>query len=68
MLFVMVGCVAFLKGMDDLKFGMVMLIGGAEFLKPITICEPYFHSQVKGHIVAQVNIVQALASAAFKIE
>ncbi len=67
LLFVIVGGLAILKGMDGLLLGMVMLIGGAEFLKPVTVCEPYFHSQVKGRIVAQVNIVQALLSAAFKI-
>lgn len=67
MLFVIVGLLGFFKGMNGLMLGMVLLIGGAEFLKPITVCEPYFHSQVKGRIVAKVNIVQALVSAAFKL-
>ena len=43
MLFFIVGALAFLKGMDGIKMGIVLLISGAEFLKPITVCEPYFH-------------------------
>lgn len=67
LLVLIVATLGLIKGMNGLTLGMVILIGGAELLKPITVCEPYFHSQVKGRIVAKVNIVQALVSAGYKI-
>ena len=67
LLFVIVIGLAFAKHMDRLTIIMIALIAAAEFLKPFTVIEPYFNSQVKGRITAQVNIAQALVSAGFKL-
>lgn len=67
LLFITVAGLGVLKGMDGLTLGMVLLIAAAEFLKPITVIEPWFNSQVKGRVVAQVNMAQVLVSSAFKL-
>ena len=67
LLFLTVIGLAFAKNMNPLTILMVTFISVAEFLKPFTVIEPYFHSQVKGRIVAQVNMAHAVLSSVFRI-
>lgn len=66
-LFLTVISLAFAKQMHGFTILMIALIAGAEFLKCFTVIEPYFHSQVKGRLVAKVNIIQATVSAIYKL-
>ncbi|MBL7983886.1 MAG: oligosaccharide flippase family protein, partial [Flavobacteriales bacterium] len=54
LLFLTVVLLAIAKHMDAVTIWMVVLIAGAEFLKPITVIEPFFNAQVKGRVVAKV--------------
>lgn len=67
LLFLTVVLLAIAKHMDAVTIWMVVLIAGAEFLKPITVIEPFFNAQVKGRVVAKVNITQAMVSSVFKL-
>lgn len=67
LLFLTVIGLAFAKHMNPVTVLMVTFISCAEFLKPFTVIEPYFHSQVKGRIVAQVNMAHAVLSSIFRI-
>ncbi|HQW87115.1 MAG TPA: flippase [Flavobacteriales bacterium] len=66
-LFIAVLGIALLKGMSSFKVLLVALIACAEFLKPFSVIEPFFHSRTQGRIVAQVNIVQSIAISLFRI-
>lgn len=66
-LFIAVLGIALLKGMPSFKVLLVALIACAEFLKPFSVIEPFFHSRTQGRIVAQVNIVQSIAISLFRI-
>lgn len=66
-LFVTVMGLAVIKHMEGTKLLMVGLIACAEFFKPFSVVEPYYHSQTKGRLVAQVNMFQAIMSSLFRI-
>jgi O-antigen/teichoic acid export membrane protein len=66
-LFVAVSALALLKGMDSLTLIMVLVIAGAEFLKPFGVIEQYFHSQVQGRSSAVVNIIQILLASGYRL-
>ena len=57
----------FVNGMDGFTTIMVMIIALAELFKPFNVIEYHFQSQVQGRSIAQVNMVQTLASALFKL-
>ena len=56
-----------LNHMDGFTTTMVMIIALSELLKPLSVVEYYFQSQVKGRLIAQVNIAQTAASSIFKL-
>ena len=66
-LFITVLAIALLKGMPAFKVLLVALIASAEFLKPLSVIEPFFHSRTQGRIVAKVNIAQSIINALFRI-
>ncbi|MFT3886357.1 MAG: flippase [Flavobacteriales bacterium] len=66
-LFITVMGLAFFKQMNGRALFMVAVIASAEFLKPFSVVEPYFHSLTKGRLVAQVNMFQAIVSSLFRI-
>lgn len=67
LLFLTVLVLALLKDMDPLTLAMVLLIAGAEFLKPLGVIELFFRAKVQGKITAQVNILQAVLASLFRV-
>ena len=59
--------IALLKELPTVSIWMVLLIALAELMKPMLVIEPWFHSQVRGRVVAQFNIVQSIISVIFKL-
>lgn len=66
-LLVAVISIALLKDLPSVSVWMVLLIALAELLKPILVIEPWFHSLVRGRVVAQFNIVQSVITLIFKL-
>ncbi len=67
LLFLVVLALTLVKNMNPTTSTMVLIIAAAEFIKPSLVVEQYFHANTKGRLVAQANMAQALASAAFKL-
>lgn len=66
-LFVTVMALALAKGLDTTKLTMVLLIACAELLKPVAVVEQYMYAQVKGQMVAAVNIATVLLASIFRL-
>ena len=66
-LFITVMTLALAKGMDTTTLTMVLLIAGAEFLKPLGVVEQHLYSQVKGRTAAQVNMVTVVIASLFRL-
>jgi O-antigen/teichoic acid export membrane protein len=67
LLLITVMAIALSKDIPPLTVWMVLLIAGAEIMKPMLVIEPFFHSQVRGRVVAQFNIAQTVISSIFKL-
>lgn len=59
--------IALLKDIPATSVQMVLLIALAELMKPLLVIEPWFHSLVRGRVVAQVNIAQSILSLLLKL-
>ncbi|MBV6406204.1 MAG: flippase [Flavobacteriales bacterium] len=57
----------FAKGMDALTATLVIIIAGAELLRPFSVIEHHFMAQVQARRSVQVQFAQVLVSAAFKL-
>jgi O-antigen/teichoic acid export membrane protein len=66
-LFITVMTLALAKDLGNTTVAMVLLIAGAEFLKPLGIVEQYFYSQVKGRTAAKVNMATVVVASLFRL-